>query len=342
MMRRAYCLGLLALAVPALAPSVHAASAETPTYKVARSLPGPDGRWDYASFDPASGHVLVAHGNDVLIFDPDTSGAPRSIGAFAGAHAALAIPNSTSILVSNGHDDSVRIVDAVSGVESKKIAVGKDPDAAVIDAASGKAFVMNAKDGTVSVIDLAAGTESGRIALKPGLEAAALISSDMLAVNNEDQNEIELVDLKSNKAAGAIALGGCTEPSGIAYDPQSGLALSACSNGKAALVNVKNRRLVTLFQIGEKPDTALFDARRQLFLIPCGKSGELDLFRVSSTGKVSALPPVTTEISARTAALDPASGRVFLPAARFQPAQAGARAVAEPGSFHLLVMAPVN
>lgn len=338
-MRRACRLGLLALAIATLVAPVASEPLEARAYKAAQSLPGSDGRWDYASFDPASGHVLVAHGSDVLIYDPATSAAPRSIGAFAGAHAALAIPNSSAILVSSGHDDSVRILDAASGREMSRIAVGSDPDAAVIDGASSTAYV-NAKDGSVSVIDLALASESRRIALNPGLEGAALISPTLLAVNNEDRNEIELADLKGGKAAGAIALPGCAEPSGIAYDPVSGLALSACSNGKAALVNIKARHLVGLLTIGLKPDTALFDATRHVFLIPCGKSGELDLFRVSVTGKVTPLSAVNTEASARTAALDPASGRVFLPAARFRATPSGAAPVMEPGSFHLLVMAP--
>lgn len=339
-MKRAFRLGLLALAIPALAAPAASEPVETPAYKAAQSLPGPDGRWDYASFDPASGQVLVAHGSDVLIYDPATSAAPRSIGNFAGAHAALAIPNSNAILVSSGHDDSVRILDAASGKETSRIAVGNDPDAAVIDGASGTAYVMNAKDGTVSVLDLATATEHRRIALKPGLEGATLVSFALLAVNNEDRNEIELADLKGGKATGAIALPGCTEPSGIAYDPASGFALSACSNGKAALVNIKSRHLVALLSIGLKPDTALFDATRRLFLIPCGKSGELDVFRVSVSGKVTPIPAVKTETGARTAALDPVSGRIFLPAAHVRVAPSGTGSVMEPGSFHLLVMTP--
>jgi len=184
------------------------------------------------------------------------------------------------------------------------------------------------------------GTEKGWVALKPALEAGALIAAALLAVNNEDRNEIELADLRSRKASGTIALTGCDESSGIAYDPVSGLALSACSNGKAALVNMKSRHLVSLLPIGQRPDTVLFDPKRHLFLVPCGQGGELNLFRVSMTGKVSPLSAVKTETGARTAALDPVSGRVFLPAARFQPAEAGAKPAVEPGSFHLLVMTP--
>lgn len=54
-------------------------------------------------------------------------------------------------------------------------------------------------------------------------------------------------------------------------------------------------------------------------------------------------PGVITEVSARTAAYDPVSGRLFLPAARFAaPVPPAKRGVMIPGTFHILVMAPAH
>jgi hypothetical protein len=48
---------------------------------------------------------------------------------------------------------------------------------------------------------------------------------------------------------------------------------------------------------------------------------------------------VPTEIGARTGALDPATGMIYLPTARFGPPPAGGgRPPALPGSFHILVV----
>jgi hypothetical protein len=105
----------------------------------------------------------------------------------------------------------------------------------------------------------------------------------------------------------------------------------------AALVDVRARRVLQLLPIGQGPDTALFDAKRKRFLVPCGRSGTLSLFSV--TGRtVTPAGTVTTEFGARTAALDPRSGRVFLPTARFAPARQGQRPPMLPGSAHLLVL----
>jgi DNA-binding beta-propeller fold protein YncE len=166
-----------------------------------------------------------------------------------------------------------------------------------------------------------------------------MVGPALLAVNDEDANELELVDLKHGKALAPITLTGCKGPTGLAYDPAARLALSACANGVAVLVDIGSRKVVKLLPIGQGPDGALFDARHQRFLVPCGRSGTLSLFAVNGR-QVTLAGTVTTETGARTAALDPATGRVFLPAAKYQPAQPGQRPAMVPGSAHLLVVSP--
>lgn len=334
----------IGIAVAALSSTMAAAAPDSPGFggpgfSKATSIPAPDGRWDFASWDAAHQRVLVAHGQDVLVIDPSGSGSVKAIGKVAGAHAVLAIPGSNTVLVSSGHDDSMRILDETSGAELATIAVAANPDAAILSSDGRTAYVMGAKAGAISIIDITRRVETGRIALKPGLEVPVLVSPTLIAVNNGDQSEIELADLATGKAAGVIALPGCTGPTGLAYAPEQGLALSACANGKAALVDIAARRLVSLLPIGQGPDTAIWQAARHRFLVPCGRSGTLAT--ISLDGRQAHVQPsVETETSARTAALDPASGRLYLPAARFQPAPAGQRPSMMPGSFHLVVLAP--
>jgi DNA-binding beta-propeller fold protein YncE len=115
------------------------------------------------------------------------------------------------------------------------------------------------------------------------------------------------------------------------------LTLSACGNGVAALVDIRGRKVLQLLPIGQGPDTALFDDRRQRFLVPCGRSGTVSVFAVSGR-RVTRAGTVMTELGARTAALDPKTGRVFLPAGKFEPAAQGQRPAMVPGSAHLLVL----
>ena len=315
------------------------AAAPAPQYTIDRSIAGPDGGWDYAQVDAATHRVYVAHGDVVTEFDPVHGDAVRSFGAIMKAHAVVPIPGSTTLLVSSAHDDSVRLIDTRDGKETARLAVGGDPDAAFYDPAARRAVVMNAKGGTVSVIDVAARKVTRTIALKPGLEFGVLGPNGALFVNNEDRNEIETANLTTGKVGAAIALTGCTGPTGLGYDAPTGYLISACANGRAALVNAKSGKLVRLLAIGQGPDAVIMDSARRLAFIPCGKDGVLEMIALDAAGGPKVVGTIKTEIGARTGALDPADGTLYLPTARFgPPAAAGGRPVATAGSFHLIVV----
>ena len=72
--------------------------------------------------------------------------------------------------------------------------------------------------------------------------------------------------------------------------------------------------------------------------IPCGRDGTLILIGLDGGAHVTGR--VTTEAGARTGALDPDSGKVYLPTADLAPAAAGGRPQPKPGTFHILVVAP--
>lgn len=319
------------LATPAMAAPA------APAFKPLPAIPAPDDLWDFAQWDGAHHRLLIAHGKDVLVIDPATRQV-RSIGQIAYAHAVVPLPGHDRILVTSKFDDSVRILDGASGAELVHIAVAKDPDATVLSADGHKAYVMAAKAGAISVVDLDNMAETGRIPLKTGLEVAVLASPTLLAVNTEDFNEIELADLATNKPAGTIPLPGCEGPTGLAMG-DGGLALSACANGKAALVDIAHRKVLRMLPIGMGPDTVIWDATHHRFLVPCGESGSLSIIALDK-GVARVMPAVATGPNARTAALDPATGRLYLPSARLNPVVKGQPKTVATGSFRVLALSP--
>lgn len=316
-----------------------ASEPDQPSYKALTPIPLSDGRWDLVSVDTNQHSVLIARGDSVSNVSLADS-TVASIGNISRGHAALPIEGTNLIAVTSGGDNSVRLIDAGTGKQAATIAVGQNPDAAIYDSRSKRLIVMNAKSGTVSVINPFSGHLVKTITVKPALELGAMVGPDLLAINDEDANEIELVDLKRGKALKPIALPGCEGPTGIAFDSADGLLLSACANGQAALVDARSRRLIRLLPIGKGADGALFDPKRRRFLVPCGQSAILSVFAVGKGGAISALSPITTEAGARTAALDPVSGRIYLPAAKFEPATGGGRPALVAGSVHLIVLEP--
>jgi YVTN family beta-propeller protein len=219
------------------------------------------------------------------------------------------------------------------------VAVGKKPDAAITDASGKRAFVMNSDSGDISVIDTTAMRVTQTIAAKEALEFPALVG-EILFVNNEDLHQLEVIDLASGKTGQPIAMAGCEGPTGLGYDAQNHRLISACGNGKAAIVDAKARKLTALVDICNGPDAVIMDEQRGMAFIPCGRDGVLDMLSLASPKEVTKVGSVTTERGARTGALNPATGAIYLPTAKFGAAQAGGRPAMVPGSFHIVVVKP--
>jgi DNA-binding beta-propeller fold protein YncE len=252
----------------------------------------------------------------------------------------LPIPGTATLLETDGGTDTVRLLDAATGSETARIPVGQKPDAAIWDARRNRAIVMNAKSGTISLVDPVTAKVTATLMLAPGLEFAALDKAGLLYVNNEDRNQIAVVDLDRMALLGWIALPGCEGPTGMAFAQTAGQIISACGNGVVAIVDPAQRKLVATLPIGKGADAVIADPARRRLFIPSGGSGTLAVL-AETPGKISLVQTVTTEPSARTGAVDPSDGKVYLPAARLAaPAQPGGRAQPIPGTFHLIVVSP--
>ncbi len=315
-------------------------AAAPPSYRVTGAIKAADGGWDYAAIEPDSQLLYIARGSEVTEIDLAHGTTVRAFGEVAKGHAVVPLPGH-KLLVSSAHDDTVRLFDTPTGTEETRIKTGADPDAALFDAASGLAAVMNAKAGTVSVIDVAKRNVVRTITLKPGLEFAQIAPDGTLFVNNEDENEIETADLRTGKVGVAIPLPGCTGPTGLALDPVTHVLISACANGKAALVDANARKQTGSLAIGAGPDAVILDAARRLAFIPCGRDGTLSIVALDGANGLAIIATIKTAIGARTGALDPRTGRLYLPTAGFGPAPAGGgRPAMVSGSFQVLVVSP--
>ncbi len=325
----------------ALLLSIAAHAAPVPAYSVTGTIAGPDGGWDYASVDSDTHRLFVAHGDTILAIDLATGAVLPTLALAHHSHAVLPIPGSGKILETEGDTASVRLIDAKSGAETATIAVGVKPDAAIWDAVRKRAIVMNAKSGTVMLIDPATAKIEKTITLKPGLESAAVDHAGLVYVNNEDDNEVILIDIDHARILAHIALPGCEGPTGMAFAPRAGKIVSACGNGVAVVIDPKLRKAVGTLAIGHGADAAFVDPVRHIVFVPGGQDATLSLFSDLATGLVPA-GVVPTEKGARTGAVDPDTGRVYLPTAITLPAPPGGKRSYQPGSFHVVVVSPAS
>ena len=330
---------ILTLAVATAAQALAAAAPAPAPMKIVDRIAGPDGGWDYASFDPIHRRLYVAHGAAITAIDVDTSKVTPTLVAAQRAHIALPLPGGDELLVTNGGADTVTLVDAMSGAIRATVPTGQNPDAALFDPASGLAFVMNGRSGDITLIDVKAAKAVGSIPVGGKLEFGVVDGQGRVFVNVEDKGEIAVIDTAARKVVAHWAMAGCEEPSGLAYAADVHLLIAACANGKAEVVSSTSGKVVASLAVGKEPDAAFYDVERHLAYVPSGGEGTLSVIAVRGPTDVAVVQKAATKSGARTGALDPATGKVYLPSVDYDPpAQPGGRRVAKSGTFSVLVL----
>ena len=324
----------------ALAAGVTAPRAAVPAYGVAAHVKGADGGWDYASFDPVRRRIYVARTDGIMMIDVDSGQATPHFADGARGHEAMAIPGTDDVLSTNSGDNTARIFSAKDGALEATLKVGTKPDAAAYDPATGKVFVMNGDSGDATIIDPLARKVVGSIPIGGALEFAAADGKGRMYVNVEDKGEVAVLDTRAARLVTRYPLKGCEEPSGIAHTRQ-GLLISACANGVAKVLDAASGAEVATLKIGARPDAVIYDAPRDLAFIPCGGDGVLVVIALGADRSATVVGSIPTQRGARTGAVDPKTGRIYLPTALYNaPPAPGQRPTMIPGSFEVLVLAP--
>jgi len=324
------------LSVAALLLAAFAASG-APTYRVVDQIKGPDGGWDILSVDPVAHRLYLVRRDSVTAVDLKSGTVADKLAPAEGGHSALAIPGTSEVLVTNGTANTATIIDGRTGELRATIPTGKKPDGATWDPATRTIWVMTPGDGSISVINPTTAKVVATVPVGGSLEFGASDGHGKLYVNVEDRNDVAVIDTRTRKLLRRESLPGCAGPTGIAYDPATKETLSACANGLAVVLSATGKPVASL-TIGKRPDGAAFDERRHVALVPSGADGTLSIIRLSPNPAV--IGTVQTAKSARTIALDPSTGRAYLPATDLQPPVGNERPKAVPGSFRIIVVAP--
>lgn len=324
-------------ALPALVLAALAAAAGPPAYVVSDRIGGPDGGWDLADVDPAAHRLYVARSNGVMAVDLATGDVTPNLAAFKGGHGVVAVTGTNRVVAASGGSGLAVIFEGNTGKEIASIPAGKNPDAVTYDPATKTVWVFSPGSHDATVIDPVSAKAVATVPIGGLLELGVADGQGRLYVNVEDRNEVVVIDTRARKVLAHHALAGCDGPTGIAYSAKAKLILSAC-DGVAKVTRPDGTDVATL-KIGPHPDGAAFDAARDVALVPTGGDGKLAIIRLSAKPEV--LSTTATAIGARTIALDPSTGAVYLHSAKYGLAPAtGGRAPMTPGSFSVLVVKP--
>lgn len=328
--------------------AVHAAS-PSPLYKLVASIPlgGPE-RWDYATYDATHKRVYVAHGDRLAVVDTVKNTVVGQIGTFpGGTHGSVAVAAARVAYTDDGEAGIAIAFDPDTLRAIKRIPAAPDADGIVYDPASRHVFVVNGDSGVISVVDPQANAAVAMIRVGAGLEAAVADSKGKLFVDGVEQHDLIAIDTKTNAVLAHYPLSGCERPHGIAVDAETRRVFVTCANKRMVVVDADRGTNIATLPIGASSDGAAFDPVRKYALSSNGE-GTLSVIKEVDANHFVKLADVPTQKSARTMALDPASGRVFLPAADVSstapPDKPGGRPhiTYVPASLKLLVFEPAG
>jgi DNA-binding beta-propeller fold protein YncE len=334
--RLALCLSVALLAaIPAGA--VPAAEPAHPTgLHVVGRIPGPDGGWDYVSFDAAHRRVYVTHSDVVIAIDADTGKADLAFAKGDHLHAAVPVPGTDLIVTTNSGDNTAKIISAKDGHLLASIPTASDADGASYDPKSGLVVVICGDAGTLTLIDPKAMKAVATIVVGDHLEFGAPDGNGLFYVNVADKNQVAVVDLAAQKVVNRFDLPGCKRPTGLAY-VAGNRVISDCGNGGVDILDAATGKALATFTVGGFPDAVIYDAKRKLAFVPSALGGTLSVIALDGAANNTIIDTVPTQLGARTGAVDPKTGRVYLPTAQYNlPVPAGQRPTTKPGTFAVL------
>jgi YVTN family beta-propeller protein len=340
-MRRA-AFGLAAAALFGVGAQARAAA---PNYHLDKTVVlGGEGGWDYLAVDAASRRLYLSHGTRVQVLDADTLKTVGEIPKTDGVHGVAVASDLGRGFASAGKADQVVIFDLKTLKTLGTVKTGKNPDAILYEPSTHRVFAFDGKSQDTTVIDAASGTVVGTIPLGGRPEFAATDGAGTVYVNIEDKNELVALDANALTVKSRWPLAPCEEPSGLAIDVAGKTLFAVCGNKLMAIVDATTGKIVATPAIGDHADAAAFDAETGLAFSSNGE-GTLTVVARGDDGKYAVAQTVKTQKGAKTMALDPKTGRIFLDTAEFGAAPAATkeqphpRPSVVPGTFKLLVFA---
>jgi YVTN family beta-propeller protein len=353
--RRIAAPALVAFGVALLAGNgAHAAADVAYTVTKSVKLGAPD-RWDYVVFDAPSHRVYVAHGDRVTVVDGRSGRIVGQVEGLPGGTHGIAISHAAGL----GYSDDGRAGEAAAfNLRTlkivKRLKAQDDADAVTIDPTSGHVFVVDGDPGDLTVIDPASDSVVATVSAGSKLEYAVAGVGGKVYVNGVEKRVIYRIDTSTNQVDATWPIPQCASPHGLAIDTATHRLFSSCENSRLVVVNADTGAVVATVPIGRGTDAAAFDPRRKLIFSSNGVDGTITVIREVSAEEFVPAGTVKTAVSGRTMGVDPESGRLFVAAAKEDPAaMAEFRAALAahkrptrfpfaPGSLKLLFLDPVK
>jgi DNA-binding beta-propeller fold protein YncE len=278
------------------------------------SMPGPAVRFDYQSFDPASGRLYIAHMNadQLVVFDTAKRQVVANLDGFQRVHGVTVAAPIHRVYASATGTHQVAAIDT----ETLKI-VGRAgpityPDGLAYAPKQKRVFVSDEHGGVDAVIDAGTNKLIGKIPLGGGAGNTVYdpVSGHIL-VAVHGANLLAVIDPETNQIIRRLPLPAVENPHGIALDAEGRIAYVAGEeNHSLAMIDLKEMKVLSNYQVGEDPDVLAYDpGLRRLYV--SAESGKVTVFQRNASHL--ALLGSFDMAHAHTVAVDPKTHLVYFP-----------------------------
>jgi DNA-binding beta-propeller fold protein YncE len=320
-----------------------------PDYTVARSFRvGGTAGWDELVLEGSGARLYITREDHVDVLETLSGRPVGMIPHTLGVHGVAFAPGLKRGFTSNRRSNSVTVFELDSLHVMQELPIpGMAPDAILFEPKSGYIITGNRESEDLSVLDAGTLRFVSKVVLPGPPESMASDRAGHVYVNIDSApGKIALVDAKTLTVKAKWPLKDCANPTGLAIDTESHRLFSACANQVLAVTDSVSGKAIARIVTGRGADGVVYDPDLGMLFIANGIDGTLTVIRQDSPDDYRVLATVTTQVSARTLALDPASHRIYLAAAQFGPRpetapdQPAPRPNVVPDSFIILVAQP--
>jgi DNA-binding beta-propeller fold protein YncE len=339
-----------------------ASSSGTVEYAIAGKISGPASvaAWDYATVDPGTRRLYLAtiavpaRASGLTVVELNSEQVTPTFLAAQMPHGFAVLGNGMAALA-DAATNAVLFFDQGTGKRLASVDTGKppdpqgwhNPDALLLEPKTGLLIAANKDSHALALIDVRKHSVVSSIDLDGELEFLVADGDGRVYVNIESKNAIGVVDIPGRKVVKRIPLKGCEEPSGAAYDAADRLVISVCGNGVAKFVDPAKALEVASVTVGKGADAVMYDPKRKVVFIAGGDDGKLSVLRVPDRDHIALTQTLKTQPGTRLGAVDPETGRLYLPTSKPDLAAPplhfpGLPPIQPPlkGSFEIWVVAP--
>ena len=277
-------------------------------------LPGPAVRFDYQSFDPASGRLYIAHmnANQLVVFDVRDRKLVANLDGFSRVHGVFVAPEVHRVFASATGDHEVIAVDTQTLKIAGKAGPIDYPDGLAYAPRQRKVFVSDEHGGVDAVMDATNNTLLTKIPLggSAGNTFYDSVSGHIL-VAVHSVNQLVAIDPASDQIMGRYPLHGIESPHGIAPDGADRIAFVAGEeNHSLAVVDLHAMKVLSTYEVGDDPDVLAFDPGLKRLYVSA-ESGTVTIFQYGNR-KLTLLGSLNMP-HAHTVAVDPETHLVYFP-----------------------------